>query len=218
MFSFNSQSFQEVVVETGGMSAEAMSGGIQVNIIQKDGGNRFSGSLNMAYAGPKFQTGNLNDDLRARGLTTDISIRHTYDNGGAFGGPLKRDRLWFFTAHRWWGASRYIQGSYFNKLQGTLFYEPDLDRVSRNNEYFQDHSVRLTWQATQKQRLVFSFSQQNNCSCPFGLTGVGGVNAVKPAPESRGLHSTIRSICRSLAGAIPSRTSFCWKRAFQTTC
>jgi carboxypeptidase family protein len=188
VFSFNSQSFQEVVVETGGMSAEAMSGGIQVNIIQKDGGNRFSGSLNMAYAGPKFQTGNLNDDLRARGLTTDISIRHTYDNGGAFGGPLKRDKLWFFTAHRWWGASRYIQGSYFNKLQGTLFYEPDLDRVSRNNEYFQDHSVRLTWQATQKQRLVFSFSQQNNCSCPFGLTGVGGVNAVKPAPESRGLH------------------------------
>jgi hypothetical protein len=188
VFSFNSQSFQEVVVETGGMSAEAMSGGVQVNIIQKDGGNRFSGSLSTAYAGPNLQSGNLNDDLRSRGLNTDISIRHSYDHGGAFGGPIKRDRLWFFTAHRWWGASRYIQGSYFNKLQGTLFYEPDLDRVSRNNEYFQDHSVRLTWQATQKQKLVVSFSQQNNCSCPFGLTGVGGVNAVKPAPESRGLH------------------------------
>src|SRR5882672_7216210 len=188
VFSFNSQSFQEVVVETGGMSAEAMSGGIQVNIIQKDGGNRFSGSLSMAYAGPSLQSGNLNDDLRSRGLSTDISIRHTYDNGGAFGGPIKRDRLWFFTAHRWWGASRYIQGSYFNKLQGTLFYEPDLARVARNNEFFQDHSVRLTWQATQKQKLVVSFSHQNNCSCPFGLTGVGGVNAVKPTPESRGLH------------------------------
>ena len=188
VFSFNSQSFQEVVVETGGMSAEAMSGGIQVNIVQKDGGNRFSGSLSMAYAGPDLQSGNLNDDLRARGLNTDISIRHSYDNGGAFGGPIKRDRLWFFTAHRWWGASRYIQGSYFNKLQGTLFYEPDLDRVSRNNEYFEDHSIRLTLQATQRQKLVVSFSEQNNCSCPFGLTGVGGVNAVKPAPESRGLH------------------------------
>jgi hypothetical protein len=188
VFSFNSQSFQEVVVETGGMSAEAMSGGVQVNIIQKDGGNRFSGTLSMGYAGPKLQSGNLNDDLRARGLATDISIRHSYDNGGALGGPIRRDKLWFFTAHRWWGASRYIQGSYFNKLQGTLFYEPDLDRVSRNNEYFQDHTVRLTWQATQKQKIVFSFSQQNNCSCPFGLTGVGGVNAVKPAPESRGLH------------------------------
>src|SRR6476620_922405 len=141
VFSFNSQSFQEVVVETGGMSAEAMSGGIQVNIIQKDGGNQFSGSLSMAYAGPKLQSGNLNDDLRTRGLNTDISIRHSYDNGGALGGPIVKDKLWFFTAHRWWGASRYIQGSYFNKLQGTLFYEPDLTRVGRNNELFEDHSA-----------------------------------------------------------------------------
>jgi Carboxypeptidase regulatory-like domain len=188
VFSFNSQAFQEIVVETGGMSAEAMTGGVQVNIISKDGGNRFSGTFSTAATGPKFQNGNLNDELRARGLNTDISIRKSYDHGGALGGPIKRDTLWFFTAHRWWGASRYVQGSYYNKTQGTLFYTPDLDRVSHNNEYFQDHSLRLTWQAFEKHKIVASFSQQNNCSCPFGLTGVGGVNAVKPAPESRGLH------------------------------
>src|SRR5205823_5542337 len=49
VFSFNSQAFQEIVVETGGMSAEAMTGGPQVNIISKDGGNRLSGSLSLAY-------------------------------------------------------------------------------------------------------------------------------------------------------------------------
>ena len=188
VFSFNSQAFQEIVIETGGMSAEAMTGGVQVNIISKDGGNRFSGTFSTTYTGPKLQMGNLNDELRARGLTTDISIRKSYDNGWALGGPIKRDKLWFFTAHRWWGASRYIQGSYYNKAQGTLFYEPDLDRVSHNNEYFQDHSLRLTWQLAQKHKIVGSFSHQNNCSCPFGLTGVGGVNAVKPAPESRAPH------------------------------
>lgn len=188
VFSFNSQALQEVVIETGGMSAEAMTGGVQVNIVSKDGGNRFSGTLSTTYTGPKLQMGNLNDALRARGLTTDISIRKSYDRGGALGGPIKKDKLWFFTAHRWWGASRYIQGSYFNKVQGTLFYEPDLDRVSHNNEYFQDHSLRLTWQVAQKHKIVGAFSHQNNCSCPFGLTGVGGVNAVKPAPESRAPH------------------------------
>jgi len=188
VFSFNSQAFQEIVVETGNMSAEAMTGGVQVNIINKDGGNRLSGSLNLAYTGPSLQMGNLTDALRARGLNTDISIKRSYDYGGAIGGPIKKDKLWFFMAHRWWGASRYIQGSYFNKAQGTLFYEPDLNRVAHNNEYFEDHSLRLTWQVSRKHKIVGSFSQQNNCSCPFGLTGVGGVNAVKPAPESRAWH------------------------------
>src|SRR5207237_8463994 len=73
VFSFNSQAFQEIVVETAGMSAEAMTGGVQVNIISKDGGNKFSGSLNAAYAGPSLQMGNLTDALSLRGLTNDIS-------------------------------------------------------------------------------------------------------------------------------------------------
>src|SRR5437667_6217682 len=188
VFSFNSQAFQEVVVETGGMSAEAGTGGVQVNIVSKDGGNRLSGSLSAAYAGPSLQMGNLTDALRARGLQNDISIRRSYDYGGAIGGPIKKDKLWFFMAHRWWGASRYVQGSYFNKLQHTLFYEPDSGAVSHNNEYFEDHSLRMTWQVSSKHKIVGSFSQQNNCSCPFGLTGVGGINAVKPAPESRAYH------------------------------
>jgi hypothetical protein len=188
VLSFNTQTFQEVVVETSGASAEAITGGVQVNIIQKDGGNVLSGSFASAYAGPSLQNGNLTDALRARGLQTDVSIRRSYDYAGSLGGPIKRDKLWFFTAHRWWGASRYLQGSYYNATQGTLFYTPDLNRVSHNNEYFQDHSLRLTWQAAQKHKIAFSFSEQNNCSCPFGLTGVGGTNAVLPAPESRGLH------------------------------
>src|SRR5437867_470958 len=120
VFSFNSQAFQEVVVETGGTSAEAMTGGPQVNIVPKDGGNRCSGSLSAAYAGPSLQLGNLTDTLHARGLKNDISIRRSYDYGGAIGGPIKKDKLWFFMAHRWWGASRYVQGRYFNKPQHTL--------------------------------------------------------------------------------------------------
>src|SRR5437016_4933636 len=171
-----------------GSVEDTMTGGPQVNIVSKDGGNRLSGSLNAAYAGPSLQMGNLTDALRNRGLKNDISIRRSYDYGGALGGPIKKDKLWFFMAHRWWGASRYVQGSYFNKLQHTLFYEPDLGRVSHNNEYFEDHSLRLTWQVSPKHKIVGSFSQQNNCSCPFGLTGVGGINAVKPAPESRAYH------------------------------
>src|SRR6267142_1820435 len=206
VFSFNSQAFQEIVVETSGMSAEAMTGGVQLNIISKDGGNRLSGSLSMAYTGPSLQMGNLTDALRARGLNTDISIRKSYDYGGALGGPIKKDKLWFFTAHRWWGASRYIQGSYFNKAQGTLFYEPDLGRVSHNNEYFEDHSLRLTWQAAPKHKIVASFSHQNNCSRPWGRMTSGSrisrlTSCTAPMP------TIISGPAATCGGLLPSTTA-----------
>jgi hypothetical protein len=98
VYSYNSQTIQEVVVETGGTSAEAMTGGVQLNIIPKDGGNTWSGSFSTSWTGPSLQSDNLDDDLRARGLQTGASVKRFRDNGGAFGGPIARDRLWFYTA------------------------------------------------------------------------------------------------------------------------
>ena len=104
VYSYNSQTIQEVVVETGGTSAEAMTGGVQLNIIPKDGGNTWSGSFSTSWTGPSLQSDNLDDDLRARGLQTGASVKRFRDNGGAFGGPIARDGLWFYTAHRCWDA------------------------------------------------------------------------------------------------------------------
>ena len=67
-FQYNSHTFEEVVVETGAGSAEATTGGVQINIIPKDGGNIFSGSASYEYTGPGLSSDNVNDKLRARGL------------------------------------------------------------------------------------------------------------------------------------------------------
>jgi hypothetical protein len=188
VYSYNSQTIQEVVVETSGTSAEAMTGGVQLNIIPKDGGNNWSGSFNTSYAGPSLQAKNLNDDLRARGLQTGASIKIFRDNGGAFGGPIARDRLWFYTAHRYWGSQKYIQGTYYNKSPNKLFYIPDLDRVAHTNWYYHDNDLRLTWQATPRNKIAAFYSHQDSCNCPVGLSGIGGANAIKGTPESRPKH------------------------------
>ena len=188
VYSYNSQTIQEVVVETGGTSAEAMTGGVQLNIIPKDGGNTWSGSFSTSWTGPSLQSDNLDDDLRARGLQTGASVKRFRDNGGAFGGPIASDRLWFYTAHRYWGTQKYIQGTYFNKSPNKLLYVPDLDRVAFTNWYYHDNNVRLTWQATARNKIAFFYSHQDSCNCPVGLSGIGGANAIKGTPESRPKH------------------------------
>src|SRR2546427_10631087 len=68
-FQFNAHTFEEVVVETAAGSPQSTTGGVQINIVPKDGGNRFSGSVSVEATGPRFTSENINDDLRARGLT-----------------------------------------------------------------------------------------------------------------------------------------------------
>src|SRR5262245_11575367 len=177
---FNQLSVQEVVMETGGAGAESMSGGLNVNMVPKDGGNIVRGSFVSEYANSDFQGSNLTDDLRARGLTRTNQIRRIYDLGGGVGGPLRRDRLWFFTAHRGWGSQEELAGVYFNKLQGTLFYEPDPDRPGYYDNYVRDSNLRLTWQATPKQKVALSAALQDYCRCYSMLGGIGGT----PVPES----------------------------------
>ncbi len=202
VYSYNSQTIQEVVIETGGTSAEAMTGGVQLNIIPKDGGNNWSGSFNSSFTRPSLQSDNLDDDLRARGLQTGASIKQFKDNGGAFGGPIARDRLWFYTAHRYWGSQKYIQGTYYNKSPNKLFYVPDLDRVAFTNWYYHDNDLRLTWQATTKNKLSVFYSHEDSCNCPVGLSGIGGANAIKGTPESRPKH-----LFNPLQNAVVSWTS-----------
>src|SRR5712691_6142954 len=146
-FQYNAHTFEEVVVETAAGSAEATTGGVQINIIPKDGGNRFSGTASYEYTGPSLTSDNLTDELRGRGLTAAPSVRRYYDVGGGVGGPIKRDKLWFFGASRGEDRSLYQVGNYYNKRQGTLFYEPDLSRPAYNRDYSTDYSLRLTWQA-----------------------------------------------------------------------
>ena len=188
VFVFNQATFAEVVIETSGVGADRDTGGMQLNIIQRDGGNQFSGGLGFSYSGPSLESDNITDELVARNLSRSNvgGLKKYRDITPSFGGPIVRDRLWFFAAGRDGVNQQLQQGNYYNKLQATtpLFYEQDLSRPAATDQYSKDLTGRVTWQAAQKHKVIAAATVQPNCNCLFSL-----LTLVPPsAPEATGEH------------------------------
>ena len=151
--STNDASTQELSYEFGAISAEVAGGGVRVNIIPKDGGNRFSGSAFLNFANDKLQGNNVDDTLRGQSVLTADSILKIYDASGALGGPLMKDKLWFFTAHRYWGYEQIRTNTFYEKDQSTFVFTPDLTRPGTETQRNVSDDVRLTWQMSPKNKL-----------------------------------------------------------------
>jgi len=170
---YNLAAYQEVVVDTGGVGAEQEEGGVRVNIIPRDGGNTFSGTSFFAFANKSTAGHNLTQSLQDRGLRTPDSLKQILDVNPGFGGPLKRDKIWFNAAARYARAWNYVP-TFFNKNAGNAnvwTYEPDLARGAASNEgTIRNFTGRLTWQATQKHKFGFTYDPSYSCECPRQLT------------------------------------------------
>jgi hypothetical protein len=167
----NPANTQEIVLTTANMNAEQELGGVAINAIPKEGGNRFSVNFIANGTSHSFQSNNLSSDITSRGLTSANSVDNIYDVSGSLGGPVMKDKLWFFTAHRYWGNGERIAGGAFNLTQGTPFYTPDLSRVAVRYEHNLSDNLRFTWQASKKHKLNFYIDNQNDCQCrPFSAT------------------------------------------------
>ena len=97
---FNSSMSQEMVYTTSGAGADASGGGVRLNMIPRDGGNRFSGSVFSGYQNQSFQSDNLTSDLKARGLKTPDGIEKLWNIEGSLGGRIIKDKMWFFGSAR----------------------------------------------------------------------------------------------------------------------
>lgn len=163
----NSQTVEEMVLESSGTSAESASSGFSANGVPKEGGNAFSFSLSGLFTNDTLQSDNLGDDLRARGLSTTDKTLHVYDAGVTMGGPIKKDRMWFYAAVRSQGSKNQKAGTFYNKTQGTPFFTPDFSRPGDRREYDRFYAGRVTWQASAKNKLNFFVDLQNVCRCVY---------------------------------------------------
>jgi len=155
---------QEVAVDYAAVSAEQPYGGLRIDIIPREGGNTLRGTVFATGVNSSWQGSNLTQELRDRGLPQPNEMKKAYDINPGVGGPIVRDRLWFYTAARWQTNQNYIAGLYYNKNEGDptkWHYEPDTTRRGFFSLEQNGVNTRLTWQAAQKHKLSIYYDNQS---------------------------------------------------------
>ncbi|MEZ5286914.1 MAG: TonB-dependent receptor [Vicinamibacterales bacterium] len=147
-FYFNDGLMEEIGYQTSSLPAEAPVGGVQINMIPRDGGNQFRGSVFATGGNSGMQSDNLDDDLVALGFRAQNRVDSVYDVNLTFGGPVQRDRLWFFSTYRKWSANNFL-GNTFNAR----------GEQAVDDQRIQDGTIRLTLQANPKHKFAVLYDR-----------------------------------------------------------
>jgi hypothetical protein len=153
-FYINTANADEVNIELGGGGAESELGGVQLNLIPKNGGNAFKGYLFSNYTDHNLQSNNLTSATQARGLTSVNKVRRIWDLSGAYGGPLKRDKFWFFTQARSWGGANTIASD--TRMRRRFWFYCRTSQTGGVRREERDGRRRLTWQVAPTHKINVS--------------------------------------------------------------
>ena len=166
---FNTVAVQEVVVDTAGSTADTETGGANINMVPREGGNSLKLYSNLAFTNESLSAEGVPDSVAARGFAAQSSLRKIWDYGVGVGGPVKKDRAWFYATYRNWGAQNF--GNVKEDADpNPLVYKPGENRAFANT-YFADESARVTWQVNQKHKINHEIHLQFGCSCDLGIGG-----------------------------------------------
>ncbi len=153
---FNYDAIQEVQFQTAGYEAEygRTIGGV-VNLVTKSGGNEFSGTFDARYRNASFyESGEHYDANELDASFMDISA--------TLGGPIMRDKLWFFVAYE------YVQ-------------DDRTPTFSTNTRAFEGNYpfAKLSWQADPSWRAVGKYSGD-----PVTIDNANALNAQYHDPDA----------------------------------
>jgi carboxypeptidase family protein len=161
-------SAQEITVDSSGLSAELATGGIRINFIPRDGGNTFANSTFFTFSNGGMQGSNFTQRLKDAGLGTPNAVKHNYDLNESFGGPLRRDRVWFWFSTRYNEVENYAP-VFVNKNAfdaSKWLYEADTSQRGINKGRSFNNSLRMTWQATPRNKIAGTYKVDQWCQCP----------------------------------------------------
>jgi hypothetical protein len=190
---WNDGSFQEISYVTGADSAEMGQGGMRVNMVPKDGGNSFKGTVFGNYADGSWASDNLRDNLagdltfnKNNRLTNIPELQKIWDFNPSIGGPIKQDRLWFNYTFRHWGSSKTVTDSYFDKNPSPFVYEPDTTRPGIDDGHIVSNTGRVTWQVGNNDKIAWYHDEQRKYRDHWGISAsiLPEASAIQVTPTS----------------------------------
>ena len=163
---------QEVAIDTNAVSAEMASGGLRINFVPRDGGNTFKSSTYATFSHGNLQGNNFTQRLKDAGLPAADKMWRNWDINPAFGGPISKDRIWYWMAVRNVGVDNFapiLQNK--NAWDPTKWtYVADPDRPGINNGRWWNSNLRVTWQASPRNKIAGTYRREWGCRCPTEIT------------------------------------------------
>jgi hypothetical protein len=164
---FTDGNIGEYAIEVAGKSAEAETGGIRVNMIPREGSNTFKGTFFTNYSHPSLQSNNVTDELRASGLPAANTLKRMWSLNPTFGGPIMKNRLWFFSTYTHTVSDNYVAGLFYNSDLRSWTFTPDTSRQGYTDLVGDDLALRTTWQVSPRNKMAVYYDYNDNCNCHF---------------------------------------------------
>src|SRR5262245_59010840 len=130
---------EQTILEVSGHSAEYETGGVVANMLPKQGGNSLHGTVVGNYSSESTQSDNYSVELKTKGLSAPNPVKMITDFNPSLGGPIRKDRVWFFTAYRDWRISNYTDTATrgYDLIDNDWVFTPDL-----STRVFQDQLTK----------------------------------------------------------------------------
>jgi hypothetical protein len=197
---------QEVNFITSGGLGEAEVGGPILNIVPRVGGNTSNGSFFVNGTGSGLQSSNYTQTLKNAGLVAPNSLLKAYDVDGAFGGPIMKDKLWYFANARAQGSKTDVTNLYYNLNAGkpaAWTYSPNLSQQAYSDRTWDNAGLRLTWQLSERNKLNLYWDEESICGHCTGATGLNQLPDPLTSPEANGIGDISPQRARQITWSSP---------------
>jgi hypothetical protein len=169
----------EITVDTSSLSADLPTGGVRINFIPRDGGNQFRNSMFFTFSNTALQSNNYTPALETAGLAAPNKIKQNWDLNESLGGPVQRDKLWFWFSARYNGTETYapifVNRNAYDVTKWT--YDPDSSRQAVEKGRVVQSSLRVTWQASPRNKIAGTYKADRWCNCPDNISATNAPEA-----------------------------------------